>query len=122
MSDVWYQVLLWGLGILTTLFGGTTLYQWLSFRSYKRQQSAAADKAELENLKIVIETIQKSMQTEIDRLQKRVEDAEQRADKAEQRAADAEKRAGENASKYLSLFEKHDALRTEFEQYKLNHK
>lgn len=103
------------LGLLTVLLGGWNIHQMLTFKAYKRQQNAVADKAELENLKTVIETIQSSMQKEIDRLQKRVEDAEQRA-------ADAEKRASENASKYLSLFEKHDALRTEFEQYKQTHK
>ena len=103
------------LSVLTILLGGLNIFQLLTFRSYKRQQNAVADKAELDNLKTVIETIQSSMQKEIDRLQKRVEDAEQRA-------LDAEKRASENASKYLSLFEKHDALRTEFEHYKQEHK
>ena len=122
MSDLAYQILVWALGILTTLFGGLNIFQWITLKSYKRVKAAEADRMEIENLRTTIDAIQKSMQTEIDRLQKRVEDAEARADKAEQRAADAEKRASENASKYLSLFEKHDALRTEFEQYKSNHK
>lgn len=118
----WNVILNFVLGVLTLLLGGWNIHQMLTFKSYKRQQAAVADKAELENLKTVIETIQSSMQIEIDRLQARVEKAEARADKAEERAEKAEQRASENASKYLSLFEKHDALRTEFEQYKSNHK
>ena len=116
------QIVTWVLGIIATLFGGLNIFQWITLRSYKRVKAAEADRAEIDNLRTTIDTIQKSMQAEIDRLQTRVEKAEARADKAEQRAADAEKRASENASKYLSLFEKHDALRTEFETYKSKHK
>ena len=116
------QVLTWILGFLTTLFGGLNIFQWITLKSYKRVKAAEADKMEISNLKDTIETIQNSMQAEIDRLQARVEKAEERADKAEERAEKAEQRAAENASKYLSLFEKHDALRTEFELYKSKHK
>lgn len=116
------QIIIWALGIASTLFGGLNIFQWLTLKSYKRIKAAEADKSEIQNLRDTIETIQTSMQAEIDRLQSRVDKAEQRADKAEERAEKAEQRAAENASKYLSLFEKHDALRTEFENYKSTHK
>ena len=117
------QVILnWVLGVLSAVLGGANIFQWITLRSYKRVKAAEADKMEISNLKDTIETIQNSMQAEINRLQARVEKAEARADKAEDRAEKAEQRAAENASKYLSLFEKHDALRTEFETYKSTHK
>lgn len=102
------QAMTWVLGILTTLFGGLNIFQWLTLRSYKRIKAAEADRSEIENLKTTIETIQSSMQAEIDRLQKRVEEAE--------------KRAGENADRYFALYEKYDKLRDEFESYKSVHK
>lgn len=116
------QIITWVLGAIATLFGGLNIFQWITLKSYKRLKAAEADRSEIENLKTTIETIQNSMQAEIDRLQQRVEKAEERADKAEERAEKAEQRASENASKYLTLFEKHDALRTEFEKYKQEHK
>ena len=116
------QIFIWILGIASTLFGGLNIFQWLTLKSYKRLKEAEADKTEISNLRETVETIQNAMQSEIDRLQKRVEKAEERADRAEERAQQAEQRAAENANKYLSLFEKHDALRTEFETYKQNHK
>ena len=112
----------WVLGIFTTLFGGLNIFQWFTLRSLKRIKTAEADKAEIQNLKDVIETIQSSMKSEIDRLRARVEEAEKRADEAEKRADEAEKRASENVHKYLSLCQKHDDLRKEFEDYKLAHK
>ena len=118
----WQEILNWALGVIATLFGGLNIFQWITLKSYKRVKAAEADRQEIENLKTTIETIQESMDKEINRLNKRVEDAEKRANEAEKRASDAEKRASEDASKYLSLFEKHDALRTEFENYKSTHK
>ena len=91
------QIITWVLGILTTLFGGLNIFQWITLRSYKRVKAAEADRQEIENLRLVID----SMQAEIGRLQKRLDEAE--------------KRAYENSNKYYSL-------QQEFEQYKLNHK
>ena len=93
----WQQVLTWGLGILTTLFGGLNIFQWITLRSYKRVKAAEADRMEIENLQKVIE----SMQHEINRLRDRLDVAE--------------KRAQDNTDKYF-------ALQEEFEQYKLTHK
>lgn len=109
------QIIIWVLGVLSTLFGGLNIFQWITLRSYKRIKSAEADKAEIQNLKDVIETIQGSMQSEIERLRKRVEEAEKRA-------GEAEKRASDNADKYFALYQKYDTLREEFEAYKRNHK
>ena len=91
------QIITWVLGILTTLFGGLNIFQWITLRSYKRVKAAEADRQEIENLRLVID----SMQAEIGRLQTRLDEAE--------------KRAYENSNKYYSL-------QQEFEQYKLNHK
>lgn len=102
------QILVWVLGIASTLFGGLNIFQWLTLRSYKRVKAAEADRSEIDNLKTTIETIQSSMNAEITRLQKRVEDAE--------------KRASENAERYFALYEKYDKLRDEFEDYKSKHK
>ena len=96
------------LSLLTILLGGLNIFQLLTFRAYKRQRNAEADKSEIENLKTVIETIQSSTQKEIERLQKRVEEAESRAT--------------ENANRYFALYDKYDNLRSEFETYKLTHK
>ena len=102
------QIVIWILGIITTLFGGLNIFQWLTLRSYKRIKAAEADKSEIDNLKTTIETIQTSMNAEIDRLQNRVQEAE--------------KRANENAERYFTLYEKYDKLRDEFETYKSTHK
>ena len=91
------QVLTWILGILTTLFGGLNIFQWITLRSYKRVKAAEADRLEIENLRLVIDTMQK----EIARLQERVEKAEQRAQ--------------DNYDNYTEL-------QKEFEQYKSKHK
>lgn len=85
------------LGILTTLFGGLNIFQWLTLRSYKRVKAAEADKSEIDALRSIID----GMQAEIGRLQLRLDEAE--------------KRAYENSNKYYSL-------QQEFEQYKLTHK
>lgn len=98
------QIITWALGILATLFGGTSLYQWLSFRSYKRQQNALADQAEIKSLSEII----RQNQEEIGRLS--------------QRLILADQRAVEQENKYNMLYDKYDKLRDEFEQYKLNHK
>ena len=90
-------ILTWVLGILTTLFGGLNIFQWITLRSYKRVKAAEADRMEIDNLRSVID----SMQAEIGRLRTRLDEAE--------------KRAYENSNKYY-------ALQQEFEQYKLNHK
>ena len=91
------QVLTWILGILTTLFGGLNIFQWITLRSYRRIKAAEADKSEIENLRLVIDTMQK----EIARLQERVEKAEQRAQ--------------DNYDNYTEL-------QQEFELYKSKHK
>lgn len=85
------------LSILTTLFGGLNIFQWLTLRSYKRVKAAEADKSEIDALRSIID----GMQAEIGRLQLRLDEAE--------------KRAYENSNKYYSL-------QQEFEQYKLTHK
>ena len=91
------QIITWALGIATTLFGGLNIFQWITLRSYKRVKAAEADRQEIENLRMVIST----MQGEIKRLEERVERAQESAD--------------ENYRKYT-------ALQKEFEQYKQNHK
>ena len=70
----------WGAisSILVVLFGGLNIFQLLTFRAYKRQRNAEADRAEIENLKSVIETVQTSMKNEIDRLNAKVEKADRR--------------------------------------------
>lgn len=85
------------LGILTTLFGGLNIFQWITLRSYKRVKAAEADKSEIDALRSIID----GMQAEIGRLQTRLDEAE--------------KRAYDNSNKYYSL-------QQEFEQYKLTHK
>lgn len=91
-------------GMLTALLGGLNIFQLLTFRSYKRKAESEADKSEIDALRSIID----GMQAEIGRLQQRV--------------ADADKRALENANKYVALTENYYNLKTEFEQYKINHK
>lgn len=93
----WSQIVIWALGILTTLFGGLNIFQWLTLRSYKRLKEAEADKSEIDALRLIID----GMQAEIGRLHNRLDEAE--------------KRAYENSNRYYSL-------QQEFEQYKLTHK
>lgn len=91
------QIVIWVLGILSTLFGGLNIFQWLTLKSYKRVKRAEADRMEIENLRLVMN----EMRSEIGRLQQRVQEAE--------------RVAIENSNRYKSLQE-------EFENYKLNHK
>ena len=58
------QIVTWILGIIATLFGGLNIFQWITLRSYKRVKAAEADRMEIENLRLVIS----SMQDEIKRL------------------------------------------------------
>ena len=90
-------VLTWVFGILTTLFGGLNIFQWITLRSYKRVKAAEADRMDIENLQKIID----GMQAEIGRLQQRLDEAE--------------KRAYENSNRYY-------ALQQEFENYKQTHK
>ena len=64
------EVLKWILGILTTLFGGLNIFQWITLRSYKRVKAAEADRMEIENLRLVIT----AMQDEISRLHQQYND------------------------------------------------
>ena len=107
-GDLLHMIIEWVFGIATALLGGLNIFQWITLRSYKRVKAAEAERAEIENLKTIIETIQSSTAAEIGRLQQRVEDAE--------------RRAMENANKYDALYSKYDALRDEFERYKSEHK
>ena len=90
-------VLTWIFGILTTLFGGLNVFQWITLRSYKRVKEAEADEKDIENLRKIID----GMQSEIGRLRQRLDEAE--------------KRAYENSNRYY-------ALQREFESYKQMHK
>ena len=92
------------LGIITTLSGGLNIFQLLTFKAYKRQRNAEADKAEIESLSEII----KQNQAEIGRLS--------------QRLIDSDRRATELENKYNTLFDKYDKMRDEFENYKLTHK
>ena len=90
-------VLTWVFGILTTLFGGLNIFQWITLRSYKRVKAAEADEKDIENLRKIID----GMQSEIGRLRQRLDEAE--------------KRAYENSNRYYDL-------QREFESYKQTHK
>lgn len=90
-------ILTWLLGILTTLFGGLNIFQWITLRSYKRIKNYEADRAQIENLRLVIS----QLQGEVSRLEDRVKRAEENAD--------------ENYKRYTTLQE-------EFDNYKKNHK
>lgn len=90
-------ILNFALAFLTLLFGGLNIFQLLTFKAYKRQRNAEADKSEIDALRLIIE----GMQAEIGRLQNRLDEAE--------------KRAYENSNKYYSL-------QQEFENYKSTHK
>lgn len=92
------------LGIVSALLGGLNIFQLLTFRAYKRQRNAEADRAEIDSLSEII----KQNQAEIGRLS--------------QRLIDSDKRATELENKYNTLFDKYDKMRDEFENYKLNHK
>ena len=92
------------LAIVTLLLGGTNIFQMLTFRAYKRQRNAEADRAEIDSLSEII----KQNQAEIGRLS--------------QRLLLADQRAMEQESKYNTLYEKYDRMRDEFEESKLKHK
>ena len=92
------------LAIVTLLLGGTNIFQMLTFRAYKRQRNAEADRAEIDSLSEII----KQNQAEIGRLS--------------QRLLLADQRSLEQDSKYNTLYEKYDRMRDEFEEYKLKHK
>lgn len=92
------------LAVATLLLGGTNIFQMLTFRAYKRQRNAEADRAEIDSLSAII----KQNQEEIGRLS-------QRLILADQRAMDQD-------GKYNTLYEKYDRMRDEFEEYKLKHK
>lgn len=44
------------LSVLTAILGGGNLWQALTIRSFKRKSSAEADRAEIDNLKLIIQT------------------------------------------------------------------
>ena len=90
--------------IFATLFGGLNIFQWLTFRSYKRLKAAEADKSDIDNLRAIIQ----ENQAEIGRLAQRIASADQRAIAQDNR--------------YSELERKYDALKTEFEEYKQTHK
>ena len=90
-------LLTWALGILTTLFGGLNIFQWLTLRSYKRIKNYEADRAQIENMHVIINMLQ----GEVKRLEERVQRAEDNAD--------------ENYRRYT-------ALQQEFDEYKSKHK
>lgn len=98
------QIVIWALGVLATVLGGLNVMQLLTFRAYKRQRNAEADRAEIESLSAII----RQNQAEIGRLTERLNLADQRA--------------FEQENKYNALYDKYDAMRDEFENYKLNHK
>ena len=90
--------------VFATLFGGLNIFQWITLRSYKRLKVAEADKSEIDNLRSIIQ----ENQAEIGRLVQRLNTADARAIAQDNR--------------YDELERKYDALKTEFEEYKQNHK
>lgn len=70
------EILTWALGILASLFGGLNIFQWITLRSYKRVKAAEADRMEIENLRLVITT----MQDEISRLHQQYNDLQKEFD------------------------------------------
>ena len=100
----WQAILNFVLAVTTLLSGGLNIFQLLTFKAYKRQRNAEADKAEIESLSEII----KQNQAEIGRLS--------------QRLIDSDRRATELENKYNTLFDKYDKMRDEFENYKLTHK
>ena len=100
----WQAILNFILAFATLLLGGLNIFQLLTFKAYKRQRNAEADKAEIESLSEII----KQNQAEIGRLS--------------QRLIDSDRRATELENKYSALYDKYDKIRDEFENYKLTHK
>lgn len=92
------------LSLLTILLGGLNIFQLLTFRAYKRQRNAEADKSEIDALRAIIDT----NTAEIGRLNQRI--------------ADGDRLALEAANRYTALYDKYVSLREEFYEYKLNHK
>ena len=97
---------IWGIisTVFATLFGGLNIFQWLTFRSYKRLKQAEADKSDIDNLRAIIQ----ENQAEIGRLAQRIASADQRAIAQDNR--------------YYELEQKYHTLKTEFEEYKQTHK
>ena len=58
----WGTVLTWLFGIISTLLGGLNIFQWITLKSYKRVKEAEADRMEIENLRLVIQTMQGEIQ------------------------------------------------------------
>ena len=58
----WGTILPWLLGIISTLLGGLNIFQWITLKSYKRVKEAEADRMEIENLRLVIQTMQGEIQ------------------------------------------------------------
>ena len=104
MSELTYQIIMWVLGIVSTLLAGGNVFQWITLNSYKRMKSAEAYQTEIDALRKIIET----NQAEIGRLANRIEEYD--------------KREIENANRYKNLYEQYYNLKTEFEMYKINHK
>lgn len=98
------QIVIWALGVVATVLGGLNIMQLLTFKAYKRQRNAEADKAEIESLSKIIT----QNQAEIARLSERLTLADQRA--------------MEQENKYNLLYDRFDKMRDEFEEYKLKHK
>ena len=90
--------------IFATLFGGLNIFQWITLRSYKRLKAAEADKSDIDNLRAIVQEIQ----AENGRLSQRIQ------------AADARAIAQDN--RYAELERKYDALKQEFEEYKIAHR
>ena len=63
-------VLTWVFGILSTLFGGLNIFQWVTLRSYKRVKAAEADRMEIENMRLVMDI----MRAEIQRLREQYDE------------------------------------------------
>ena len=104
MESLTTQIILWALGIIATLSGGLNVMQLITFRAYKRKNNAEADNAEIDALRKIID----QNTAELGRLQQRVENAD--------------RRALEQDGRYNELYDKYNALREEFLDYKLTHK
>lgn len=79
------------LSIITTLLGGANIFQLLTFRAYKRKQTAEADSNEIDNLNKIIE----SQEREIQRLNEKLISFETKLSDLERRmcyATNCEKR------------------------------
>ena len=98
------EIIVWILGVLSTILGGLNIMQLLTFKSYKRKAGAEAYQSEINALRSIIET----NQAEIGRLSQRI--------------ALSDKRAIEQDNRYNELSQRYYELKQEFESYKLNNK